>query len=154
MIKLTDQRVQELVREAHVAFCENKYQSFELAFADMVQAEVLRLNAPQYEILAAYGTHSVTPGIKFPQHVVQIFQALDPGDVIALIKGGAAHLVTEASPTEDEEAELCENCVTPWKCNGPHVPEPRATGCPDTMDDTARFAADELPAILRPQAPV
>jgi hypothetical protein len=29
---------------------------------------------------------------------------------------------------------------------------PRATGCPDTMDDTARFAADELPAILREQA--
>lgn len=29
---------------------------------------------------------------------------------------------------------------------------PRATGCPDTMDDTARFAADELPAILKKQA--
>lgn len=30
--------------------------------------------------------------------------------------------------------------------------QPRATGCPDTMDDTARFAADELPAILKKQA--
>jgi len=29
----------------------------------------------------------------------------------------------------------------------------RAMGCPDTMDDTARFTADELPAILRKQAP-
>lgn len=23
---------------------------------------------------------------------------------------------------------MCPNCVTPWKCNGPHIPEPE-TGC-------------------------
>jgi len=26
---------------------------------------------------------------------------------------------------------MCPNCVTPWKCNGPHIPEPyiHHTGC-------------------------
>lgn len=28
----------------------------------------------------------------------------------------------ELSPDE-EEFERCPNCVTPWKCNGPHLPE-------------------------------
>lgn len=24
--------------------------------------------------------------------------------------------------------DMCPNCVTPWKCNGPHVPSERETG--------------------------
>lgn len=28
----------------------------------------------------------------------------------------------------DEANGMCPNCVTPWKCNGPHE-EPRATCC-------------------------
>lgn len=27
---------------------------------------------------------------------------------------------------EEHPDDMCPNCVTPWKCNGPHVPE----GCP------------------------
>ena len=26
---------------------------------------------------------------------------------------------------EDESADMCPNCVTPWKCNGPHDPPER-----------------------------
>jgi len=25
---------------------------------------------------------------------------------------------------EEAEGEMCPNCVTPWKCNGPHVHKP------------------------------
>lgn len=25
----------------------------------------------------------------------------------------------------DDEEYMCPNCVTPWKCNGPHIPEER-----------------------------
>lgn len=28
--------------------------------------------------------------------------------------------VPESEPLPDEE--MCPNCVTPWKCNGPHIP--------------------------------
>lgn len=28
-----------------------------------------------------------------------------------------------ADPTEDPDY-MCPNCVTPWKCNGPHLVEP------------------------------
>ncbi len=31
--------------------------------------------------------------------------------------------------------------------------EPRATGCPDTMDDTGHFAEVDMPAFLRKQNP-
>jgi hypothetical protein len=24
----------------------------------------------------------------------------------------------------DTDEYLCPNCLTPWKCNGPHIPEP------------------------------
>lgn len=54
--------------------------------------------------------------------------------------------------------ELCTECGTPVRYGSRHSrcgesvqATPRATGCPDTMDDTARFAADELPAILKKQ---
>lgn len=31
----------------------------------------------------------------------------------------------DAGPRPDPDAEyMCPNCVTPWKCNGPHIPEP------------------------------
>jgi len=33
-----------------------------------------------------------------------------------------------------------------------HLP-PRATGCPDTMDDTGHFAEVDMPAFLKRQAP-
>jgi len=34
----------------------------------------------------------------------------------------SADLAQEASPLYDPEY-MCPNCVTPWKCNGPHIPE-------------------------------
>lgn len=34
----------------------------------------------------------------------------------------------ELAPHEWDEADgMCPNCVTPWKCNGPHVLQPPAT---------------------------
>lgn len=105
MIKLTDQRVQELVQEAHVAFCENKYQSFELAFADMAQAEVLRLNG--------ITDHSA-----------------DAGKMVFEEQWKRACTIVDDQIDES----------------------PRATGCPDTMDDTGHFAEVDMPAFLRKQA--
>ena len=29
-----------------------------------------------------------------------------------------------SAPVVPEGEYLCPNCVTPWKCNGPHIPEP------------------------------
>ena len=31
-----------------------------------------------------------------------------------------ASSVEQEEPTFDEADEMCPNCVTPWKCNGPH----------------------------------
>jgi len=31
--------------------------------------------------------------------------------------------VARAQTAEQPEHVMCPNCVTPWKCNGPHVPE-------------------------------
>ena len=33
---------------------------------------------------------------------------------------------TPVEPQGDPEY-MCPNCVTPWKCNGPHIPEAGAT---------------------------
>lgn len=44
-------------------------------------------------------------------------------------------------PLAAQEADMCPNCVTPWKCNGPHVPprsatpEPRLRGLPGNDAD-------------------
>jgi hypothetical protein len=27
------------------------------------------------------------------------------------------------APIEPEDDYMCPNCVTPWKCNGPHIPD-------------------------------
>ena len=39
--------------------------------------------------------------------------------------------MTDVPPRPDplaaQEADMCPNCVTPWKCNGPHVPPRSAT---------------------------
>lgn len=32
----------------------------------------------------------------------------------------------ESAPLPDEQ--MCPNCVTPWKCNGPHIPPPARVG--------------------------
>ena len=40
-------------------------------------------------------------------------------DIVAEDKGFAAG--PESAPHPDEY--MCPNCVTPWKCNGPHIPE-------------------------------
>ena len=33
-----------------------------------------------------------------------------------------------ASAAEVAPLDMCPNCVTPWKCNGPHLPAERSTG--------------------------
>ena len=53
----------------------------------------------------------------------------------------------EATPYDsgDGEPDLCPNCVTPWKCNGPHVPSPSVPAGYDVD------RADVL-AIVNPEA--
>lgn len=48
-----------------------------------------------------------------------------------------------AAPAHDPSCDdMCPNCVTPWKCNGPHVPaDPSYPTDPD--GGLARLAADE-----------
>jgi hypothetical protein len=42
-------------------------------------------------------------------------------DVIEALKQSLAQ---PQAPVVPEGEYLCPNCVTPWKCNGPHIPEP------------------------------
>jgi hypothetical protein len=42
-------------------------------------------------------------------------------DVIEALKQSLAQ---PQAPVVPEDEYLCPNCVTPWKCNGPHIPEP------------------------------
>lgn len=30
-------------------------------------------------------------------------------------------------PVFADDEYMCPNCVTPWKCNGPHIPDPNVT---------------------------
>lgn len=34
-----------------------------------------------------------------------------------------AALATGDDAKEYDPEYMCPNCVTPWKCNGPHIPE-------------------------------
>lgn len=46
---------------------------------------------------------------------------------------------------------VCTNCAMTQEDY--QDDRPRATGCPDTMDDTGRFAEVDMPAFLRKQNP-
>jgi hypothetical protein len=60
MIKLTGEQLDRIAERAQIAFCLDKYQSFEIAFADMVQEEVLRLNGVGGEAATIAGLESAT----------------------------------------------------------------------------------------------
>jgi len=51
------------------------------------------------------------------------------GDIIRQIKAALAE-TADTAPAEpqpfDEADNMCPNCVTPWKCNGPHLSEQTA----------------------------
>lgn len=46
---------------------------------------------------------------------------LDRTAVLALLTP-TDHLPPEVTKPFDEADDMCPNCVTPWKCNGPHLP--------------------------------
>ena len=41
--------------------------------------------------------------------------------LLAELEAGVGKLPATPYYTGDKEAAMCPNCVTPWKCNGPHV---------------------------------
>lgn len=41
-------------------------------------------------------------------------------------------------PKDSDEPEMCPNCLTPWKCNGPHVTEP-CRGAPGGSHQLERY---------------
>ena len=41
----------------------------------------------------------------------------------------------------DEADEMCPNCITPWKCNGPHVLGP------DTPPDDPHEPGEDWPDV-------
>ena len=45
-----------------------------------------------------------------------------------------ARNITDMLADDDPEDAMCPNCVTPWKCNGPHDPD-------DEPDWLAEFAS-------------
>lgn len=40
---------------------------------------------------------------------------------------------------------LCPNCQTPWKCNGPHIPDPDRD---PALDEFIAHARQDIPALL------
>ena len=45
---------------------------------------------------------------------------------------------------------LCPNCVTPWKCNGPHIPESFLYSQPDEPAITYRIPVSNHAATPKP----
>lgn len=45
-----------------------------------------------------------------------------------------AHLDAARTDTFDEADNMCPNCVTPWKCNGPHLAEQTVAAKRSTLD--------------------
>lgn len=62
------------------------------------------------------------------------------------IRGFWAHLKT--MPDYISEDDMCINCVTPWKCNGPHIPanEPEAPVNPVMVTITVNAIETSVPA--------
>lgn len=57
-------------------------------------------------------------------------------------RAAAAARALAGQPTDDY---LCPNCVTPWKCNGPHIPDPERD---DGFDVFLGTALDDVTALL------
>lgn len=58
--------------------------------------------------------------------------------------------MTPTPPQAGERAEeyMCPNCNTPWKCNGPHIPEGAVSGSLESL--AARLVAEfPMAAIVR-----
>ena len=43
---------------------------------------------------------------------------------VAFLAGWQARADHDDERLAADDSEMCPNCVTPWKCNGPHVPWP------------------------------
>ena len=61
-----------------------------------------------------------------PVHMEHIFRECPHPDC------QAARALLAAAPSEPPDEYMCPNCVTPWKCNGPHIPAalPADERCP------------------------
>lgn len=44
----------------------------------------------------------------------------------------------EVLGSSDDGDDMCPNCVTPWKCNGPHLPAP-CRGAPGGSPELERY---------------
>jgi len=122
MIKLTRERIYEIAG--------GNRSTYEIALA--IEAEVLRING--------ITDHSADVGKMVTSKPIQS----------APYDRCQKHL-REAGKAYPRTCSVC-GLWGPCQFEPQANTAPRATGCPDTMDDTARFAADELPAILRKQA--
>lgn len=71
------------------------------------------------------------------------------GEAVTAERQACASLCRRLYEEEMADGYECEQAII---ARGNETAAPRATGCSDTMDDTARFAAEELPEILRKQA--
>lgn len=137
MKKLTHEQIERIIDE-NFGFANVKEAML------FMQAEVLRINGWQpIETAPKDGTPVLAIAAGNHPHTGNPYTAS-----VVEIDGDHVHLHCDSE--EDSWASLKEWKLSHWMPL-PAAP-PRATGCPDTMDDTARFAADELPAILRKQA--
>jgi len=48
------------------------------------------------------------------------------------------HVLIEVLGKDEEVDDMCPNCVTPWKCNGPHVQKP-CVGAPGGSPDLEAY---------------
>lgn len=131
MIKLTDEWVIALFNRAETTVTGHRAQALYVARA--IEAEVLCLNGWQ-------------PIEKAPMDGAEVLVGEQgSGDYeLARYHAGMGWL------------DRCSDDLhfTPTHFLDPMPPEaPRATGCPETMDDTGRFAEVDMPAFLRKQNP-
>lgn len=56
-----------------------------------------------------------------------------------------AELEAQVNPEPAETDDMCPNCVTPWKCNGPHIPFPIVPAPVETTP--VEGASDEYDAL-------
>ena len=179
MIKLTDERIQEIWADGTPDPDVND-------FARAIEAEVLRLNGikdngaseeREFWIGVCEGLdktkQSPTAGMNLAQRIlhvggrnnaagyvefgsVQAVQALVHQVLRDLPKRAplpASEIVTMYVEAPKSDAEMVEFAREVERAHDIHETNPRATGCPDTMDDTGRFAEVDMPAFLRKQNP-
>lgn len=67
--------------------------------------------------------------------LAELVAAYSPGDEFFSLRGTRAWEAARAALAQPADDGMCPNCVTPWKCNGPHIAPGSAAALAQRADE-------------------